>query len=78
MKIEAVKKSQSEQIMGIKILSIWTGDTESSFTLYKGMKEGEEIISDVEVTIEETDTTIKENIKSKNSWYKISKNSGKI
>lgn len=75
MKIEAVKKPQTKGIMEIKILSIWTGDTESSFT--NRIKEGEETISCVEHKIEETDTSIKENIKFKNSWHKTSKNFGK-
>jgi hypothetical protein len=35
-------------------------------------------MSGIEVTIEETDTSVKENVKSKNSWYETSRKPGTL
>ena len=62
MKME-IKRTQTEGILGVKILRIQTGTTEASFT--KRIQEMEERSSSVEDRIEEMDTSVKENAKSR-------------
>ena len=52
MEIESIKKTQTEGILEMKNLGKRTGTTDASIT--NRIQETEEIISDVEDTIEET------------------------
>jgi uncharacterized coiled-coil protein SlyX len=63
MDIETIKKSQRETILEIEILGKRPGIVDASVT--KRMQEIEERISDAEDTIENIDTTVKENAKCK-------------
>jgi fibrillarin-like rRNA methylase len=63
MEIEPIRKSQAEEIIEVKILGIQTGTTKSRISNETQELEGR--ISGVEDMIEEMDTLVKENVKSK-------------
>ena len=63
MEIETLKKTQRETTQEIKSLGKRSGVTNSSIT--NRTQEIEERISGVEDTLEDNDTTVKENAKSK-------------
>ena len=63
VEIEAIKKTQTEDILGLEILGKRTGSTDASIT--NRIKTMEERISGIEDTIEEIDTSVKENSKAK-------------
>jgi hypothetical protein len=61
MKIQTMKKSQKEINLEIEILGKKSGAIDASIT--NRLKDMEERIPGAEVTIENMDTTIKENVK---------------
>jgi hypothetical protein len=63
VEIEAIKKTQTEEILEMEDLGKRTETTDASIT--NKIKEMEKIISYVEDTIEEFDTSVKENVNSK-------------
>jgi uncharacterized coiled-coil protein SlyX len=63
LEIEKIKKSQRETILEIENLGKRSGDTHASIT--NRIKETEERITGAEDTIENIDTTVKENAKCK-------------
>jgi predicted nucleic acid-binding Zn-ribbon protein len=63
MEVETIKKSQRETTLEIENLGKKSGTIDSSIT--NRLKEIEERISGAEDTIENIDTTIKENVKCK-------------
>ena len=63
MEIETIKKSQRETTLELENLGKKSGDIDGSIT--NRIQEIEEKISGAEDTIENTDTTIKENVKYK-------------
>jgi hypothetical protein len=65
--IEGIKKTQTEEILEMENVGKRTGATDASIT--NRIQEMEERISGVEDTIEETETSVKENIKSKKIPY---------
>jgi hypothetical protein len=62
MEIETIKKSERERTLELENLGKRSGITDASIT--NRIQEIEEIISGAENTIENTDTTVKENAKS--------------
>jgi predicted nucleic acid-binding Zn-ribbon protein len=63
MEVETIKKSQRETTLEIENLGKKSGDIDASIT--NRIQETEERISGSEVTIENIDTTVKENVKCK-------------
>jgi hypothetical protein len=63
MEIETIKKTQRETILEMKNLGKRSGVIDASLT--NRIQEMEERISGAEVTIEDIDTTVKENTKCK-------------
>jgi uncharacterized coiled-coil protein SlyX len=63
MEIEAMKKTQTNEILEMKNLGNRTGTTDASIT--NRIQDMEERISGVEDTIEEIGASVKENVKSK-------------
>jgi hypothetical protein len=63
MKVETIKKTQRETTLEIEILGKKSGDIDASIS--KRIQEKEERISGAEGSIENMDTTIKENAKCK-------------
>ena len=64
VKIEAIKKTQPEEILEMENLGKRTGTIDGQH--HQQNTGGEERISDIKDTIEENDTSIKENVKAKN------------
>ena len=60
--IEAIKKTQTEETMEMENLGKWSGTTDASIT--NRIQEMEERTSDIEDTMEEIDSPVKENVKS--------------
>lgn len=65
IEIEAINKTQTEDILKIKMLGIQTGTREASFT--NRTQKVEDRISDIKDMKEEMDTEVKENVKYENS-----------
>lgn len=63
MEIESIKKAQSDGIVEMKNLENWTWTTQVGFTNI--IQKMEEIISGIEVTVENTYTMVREDVKSK-------------
>jgi hypothetical protein len=74
VEIEAIKKTQTEDILGLEILGKRTGSTDASIT--NRIKTMEERISGIEDTIEEIDTSVKENVKPKKFLTQTSRKIG--
>jgi hypothetical protein len=66
MEIEAIKNAQTEGILGMENLGKRTGTTDAS--IINRTQEMEEKILGVEDAVEEIDTAVKENVKSKKIW----------
>jgi hypothetical protein len=75
MEVETLKKSQSKTDLEIENLGKKSGDIDGSIT--NRIQEIEEKISGAEDTIENTDTTIKENVKYKKILSQKSRKSRK-
>ena len=65
MEIEAITKTQAEEILENKCLGKRTGAANAGIT--NGIQEMEERISGLEDAIEEIDVPVKENVKAKDS-----------
>ena len=61
MEVEAIKQTQSEWFLEMENIGKWTGKTDAGIN--NRIQETEERISDGEDTIEDIDTTVKENTK---------------
>ena len=66
--IETVKKTQAEGIIETEILSKWSGTTNANIN--SRIQEIEERISSSEDTIEEIDSSVKENTKPTKTYHK--------
>lgn len=64
MEIKSIKKIQSDWILEMKILEIFTGSTETSFI--NRIEEMEELLSGSKDMMEEMNKLMKEHVKSKN------------
>ena len=76
MEIEAIKKTQTEGILEMENLGKETETTEESITHI--IQDMAERISGIKDTIEEIDTLVKQNTKSKYSGHKIPRKSGTL
>jgi len=73
LEIKAIKKTQTGRILEMEYLWKRTGTTDASLTnRTQGMGE---MISGIDDTIEETNTSVKENVKSKKFRHKTSRKS---
>jgi len=73
LELENLGKDQELQMQTIELrMGSPLEELEKGLSITNEIQEMEERISGIEDTIEEIDTSAKENVKSKNSWHKAS------